>query len=58
MSFTSLPPLPEEGELLEETASPDDEAPETTKRRDKDEVEDTAEKTDSSNRSPPSASSK
>jgi hypothetical protein len=38
MSFTSLPPLLEEGELLKETASLDDEAPETTKRRDGDEV--------------------
>jgi hypothetical protein len=58
MSFTSLPPLPEECELLEETASLDVEAPETTKRRDGDEVKDTAKKTNSSNHSPPSASLK
>jgi hypothetical protein len=36
--------MPEEGELLEESNSSDDEAPETTKRWDGDEVEETTER--------------
>jgi hypothetical protein len=39
----------EEGELPEETAFSDDEAPKTTERQDGDKVKDTAEYTDSSN---------
>jgi hypothetical protein len=53
-SFSSLPPLPKEGPLPEESALGDNEAPEATERRDKDDVEDSVERTES-NQLPPSA---
>jgi hypothetical protein len=56
-SFSSRLPFPEEGALPEESAPMDNEAPETTKRRDVDEFEDFTKRTES-NQSPPSASSK
>jgi hypothetical protein len=54
--MTSRPPLPKEGPLVEEPASSDPEAPETIKRRNRDEVEDSPEGIDS-NQSPPPANS-
>jgi hypothetical protein len=48
--------LPKKGPLPKEFASEDSEAPKTVERREKDDVEDSAERTDS-NQSPPSANS-
>jgi hypothetical protein len=54
--ISSLPLLPEGGELPEETTL-DDVIPENSARKDGEEIEETVERTDSTSRSPPSASS-
>jgi hypothetical protein len=55
--LSSLPPLVEEGELPEESASKDD-ILENSIRNDRDKMEEIIERMDSTSHSPPSASSK
>jgi hypothetical protein len=55
--LSSLPPLVEEGELPEESASKDD-ILENSIRTDRDKMEEIIERMDSTSHSPPSASSK
>jgi hypothetical protein len=56
-SFSSCPPLPEEGALPEEFAPSDNEAPKTVEKWNRGEFEDSTNRT-KSNQSVPSASSK